>query len=212
MVHRHDQRQDRPGRHGRGPSSFWMHDPEKVFAPLKLRPGDRILDLGCGPGDYSIRAAKVVGHSGLVYALDRERWAIERINEKLISEGCSNIRVVEADITHQLPLRDNLIDVCLMATVLHIMQIKRAGLLLFGEIHRVLKPGGRLAVIECKKEDQPFGPPKHIRLSPEEVQEAVRGHGFRRIDLTDLGYTYLIQFVAEEATVGHPPTGPPRPP
>jgi len=189
-----------------------MHDPEKVFAPLKLRPGDRILDLGCGPGDYSIRAAKVVGHSGLVYALDRERWAIERINEKLISEGCSNIRVVEADITHQLPLRDNLIDVCLMATVLHIMQIKRAGLLLFGEIHRVLKPGGRLAVIECKKEDQPFGPPKHIRLSPEEVQEAVRGHGFRRIDLTDLGYTYLIQFVAEEATVGHPPTGPPRPP
>lgn len=184
------------GRHGRGPSSFWMHDPEKVFAELKLTPGDRFLDLGCGPGDYSLRASRAVGESGLVYALDRQKEAMDQIKKKMISEDCSNIKAIQADITQTLPIDDGCIDVCFMATVLHILQVKRAGLTLFKEIHRVLKPGGRYAVIECKKEDQPFGPPKHIRLSPEEIGDAVRGHGFKKMDLADLGYNYLIQFAA----------------
>ena len=190
-------RQHHHGRHGRGPSSFWLHDPEKIFAELKLKQGDCFLDLGCGPGDYSIQASKIIGDSGLLYALDREKEAMDRIKEKMISEGCSNIRAIKSDITNPLPIDDSCVDVCLMATVLHIFQVRKAGLTLFGEIHRVLKPGCRLAIIECKKEDQPFGPPKHIRLSPEEVDDAVSGHGFKKISLTDLGYSYLIQFSAE---------------
>lgn len=184
------------GKHGRGPSSIWLHDPEKVFAELKLKPGDCFLDLGCGPGDYSIRASRAVGQSGLVYALDRQKEAMNQIREKMIFEGSSNIKAMQADITQPLPIDDACVDVCFMATVLHILQVKRAGQTLFKEIHRVLKQGGRLAIIECKKEDQPFGPPKHIRLSPEEVDDAVNGHGFKKTSLADLGYSYLIQFAA----------------
>lgn len=195
--HHHGPHHGPHGKHGRGPSSFWMHDPETISSNLKLKGGDCFLDLGCGPGDYSIQASKIVGDSGLVFALDRGKEVLDKIKEKIISENCLNIKVLKSDITNPLPLNSGCVDVCLLATVLHIFRIKKAKFSLFGEIHRVLKPGGCLAVIECKKEDQPFGPPKHIRLAPEEVDEAVRDYGFNRVDLVDLGYNYLIKFMAE---------------
>jgi len=197
MSNHHDHGQGHHAGRGRGPSSFWMHDAEQVFAKLNLKPGDVFLDLGCGPGDYSIRAAQEIGERGLVFALDKQDEAIRQISEKISEQGRTNIRVIKADITQALPIADASMDVCLISTVLHIFQIKKAQESLFGETHRVLKPGGRLAIIECKKEDQPFGPPKHLRIAPEEVAAAVEKYGFKEFDLADLGYSYLIQFTAE---------------
>jgi hypothetical protein len=57
-----------------------------------------------------------------------------------------------------------------------------------------LKPGGRLAIIECKKEEQPFGPTFPIRLSPEELESSIARYGFERPELVDLGYNYMIIF------------------
>ena len=166
-------------RHGRGPSSFWMHDPKQVFAALKLRSGDCLLDLGCGPGDYSLQASTLIGDSGLVYALDRRQEAMLRIKEKIMARGCSNILPMEADIRQPLPIADGCVDVCLLFTVLHIPQVRNAGPTLFTEIRRVLKHGGRLAIIECKKEEQDFGPPIHMRLSPQEIDHALDGCGLK---------------------------------
>jgi len=192
---------DAPGGHdnghhrgGHGPSSFRMHDPEVVFSELNLQDGDCFLDLGCGPGDYSMRAATFIGDSGTVYALDKWRTMVEDLGRLAEDHGFKNIRPMTADITGPLPLEDHGIDVCLMATVLHIINRPNDRKILFEEIRRVLKPKGRLAIIECKKEDQNFGPPKHIRLSPEQVEEAIIKYGFERRSYADLGYNYIIQF------------------
>ncbi|NLE05482.1 MAG: class I SAM-dependent methyltransferase, partial [Crenarchaeota archaeon] len=58
---------------GRGPSSFWMHDSKTVFDEINLKPGETFLDLGCGNGDYSIYASKIVETSGTIYAIDKNR-------------------------------------------------------------------------------------------------------------------------------------------
>jgi len=186
-----------PGRHahGMGPSSFWLHDPEVLFGELKLKEGDFFLDLGCGPGDYTMEASRIVGESGVVYALDRDERMISGLTERAASQKVNNIKALVADITGRLPIQSSCLDVCFLATVLHIINIREKERNLFNEIYRVLKKSGRLAIIECKKEDQPWGPPKHIRLCPEEIEESINRYGFEKLSLFDLGHTYMIQFI-----------------
>ena len=178
----------------RGRSSFWMHDPELVFDALSLKEGDIFLDMGCGPGDYSIRASEILGDSGIVYALDRWQDVIDDLAEKVGSRGLVNVRSIVSDITKRLPVDDKSVDLCLLSTVLHTFDLAYVESPLFDEIHRILKCGGRLAVIECKKEEQQFGPPLSMRLSPEEVERSAIRYGFERVGLVDLGFNYLIMF------------------
>ena len=175
---------------GRGPSSFHMQDPDAVFANVQARPGDVCLDLGSGPGDYALRLAEMVGGQGRVYALDRNASFVERLER----EGPGNLRPRCLDITRGLPYGAAAVDLCLMTTVLHILGAGEQGMSVFREVARVLKPGGQLAVIECKKEDQPWGPPKERRLSPRQVEAMAVACGLERTGLVDLGKTYLLTF------------------
>lgn len=178
----------------RGASSFDMHDSGLVFEKLALKKGDTILDLGCGAGDYAIHAAKIAGKSGKVYALDLWQEMLDGIVEGAAKQGLNNIHTVVCDIRHQVDIEDNSIDICLIATVLHTMDSTETRAKLFAEIRRVLKCGGKLAIIECKKYDAPFGPPMHLRLSPEELEKELKKSGFEKADYTDLGINYLMQF------------------
>ena len=181
-------------RQKRRPTSFWVQDPELVFGELKLKEGYYFLDIGCGTGDYSIHASKIVGDSGVVYALDIQKELINNLREKAYSEGFKNIKAIVSDMTCPLPIEDNSIDVCFISTVLHSIDLTKHGEMLFGEIHRVLKLDGRLVIIECKKEDLSRGPPMHMRISPEELENCVTSYGFRKLNLVDLGFNYMIQF------------------
>lgn len=180
--------------HGRGPSSFWMHDPDVIFGEIGLKGGESFLDMGCGPGDYAIYAAKIVGDEGAIYAIDRWDDMIRSLLQEAGSQGLKNIIGIVSDITTTLPLKDNCVDVCFISTVLHTLDINKAMIPLLDEVRRVLKPTGRLAIIECKKQAAPFGPPIHMCLSLEEVEEIVTPYSFVKIGFTDLGYNYLIQF------------------
>lgn len=181
-------------RHKKGKSSFWMQDPELVFGELNLKEGDCILDLGCGPGDYSIRASQLIGDSGVVHALDRNHDSIVDLRDKVVSAGSKNIKAEVCDICGPLPVKDSSVDICFISTVLHSLNLSDIEKTLFCEIQRILKPYGRVAIIECKKEVQPFGPPIDMRISPEELEGTITKYGFERISLSDLGYNYLIQF------------------
>ncbi len=66
---------------------------------------------------------------------------------------------------------------------------------LFSEIKRILKPNGRLAIIECKKEISNFGPPFHMRISALEIDEMLKQYDFVKVSAIELGINYMIQFV-----------------
>jgi ubiquinone/menaquinone biosynthesis C-methylase UbiE len=185
---------DRIERQKKGVSSFTLQDSSLVFNELNLKAGDYFLDIGCGAGDYSIQASKNVGDEGVVYALDKWDEVIEGLVKKARSQGLGNIKAIVSDITRPLPVEGSIIDVCLLATVLHIPDVAKAANILFNEIHRVLKPDGRAAIIEIKKEEMPFGPPLHVRLSPEEAEGLVDKRMFSKISYSDLGYSYMVQF------------------
>jgi len=181
-------------RQKQGVSSFDIQDSQIVFSALKLNKGNVFLDLGCGAGDYAIAAAKIVGSAGVVYALDRWKEVMSGLTEKARSCGLGNVKAIKSDVVSLLPLKDKTIDVCLIAQVLHGLDISKAAKVLFTEIYRVLKPDGRAAIIEFKKEEVGFGPPMHIRLSPKEIEAVMAGYGFKKINLVNFSYSYLLQF------------------
>jgi ubiquinone/menaquinone biosynthesis C-methylase UbiE len=107
----------------------------------------------------------------------------------------SNIEASVADVGKKIPLDDNSVDICLMATVLHdlIADNTHAGTL--KEVGRVLTPSGRLAVVEFKKMPGPPGPPEKVRLSPEALDQVLTPWGFQCRHTVELGaVTYLSIF------------------
>jgi ubiquinone/menaquinone biosynthesis C-methylase UbiE len=184
-------------RNRRGPSSFSMQDSALVFNELNLKEGEVFLDMGCGAGDYTIQASKILGESGVVYALDVWEELISNLEDTANNNGLKNIKPIATDITDNLPIEDSSIDVCFISTVLHTMDIPKIKDKFFNEIHRVLKPEGRLAIIECKKEKSDFGPPMNMRISSDEMETIVLPYGFKKTNLLDLGFNYMVQFVRD---------------
>lgn len=178
-----------------GPSSYAMHDPKIIFDEINLKEGYSFLDLGCGSGDYALKASEIVGESGRVYALDRNKEVLDGLKERIRSKNIENVKVLVADISKKLPLDDNSVDACLIATVLHMINLKNQNP--FSEIKRILKPEGILVTVDCKKEDFGFGPPLKMRLCEEEVEKNITAYGFKKVKTTDLGYNYMIQFKPE---------------
>jgi ubiquinone/menaquinone biosynthesis C-methylase UbiE len=109
-----------------------------------IQEGMRVLDIGPGNGTYTIAAAKRVGSSGEVVAIDIEPKMIDRVQKRIETEGIKNIHARVADV-YDLPFEDASFDLSYMITVINeIPDIPRA----LGEIRRVLKPGGSLVFSE----------------------------------------------------------------
>ena len=180
---------------GAGKSSYDLIDPATLWAELNLTPGITFLDLGCGQGNYSLAAATAIGPAGVVYAVDLWEEGIASLQERAAREGRSNLEALVAG-AGQVPLESRSVDVGFMATVLHDLVEAGTAAGALAEVARVLKPGGLLAIVEFDKIDGPPGPPRHIRLDPQEVEALVAPYGFARQRTVKLGpYNYLITLV-----------------
>lgn len=117
-----------------------------------LRPAQRLLDIAGGTGDLAIKAAKRVGDSGEVILADINESMLRQGRDRVIDEGLVNrIEVVQCN-AEQLPFDDNYFDCITIAFGLRNVTDKGAAL---ASMYRVLKPGGRLCVLEFS---QPLSP------------------------------------------------------
>ena len=198
MSNTHDSGAAKPP--GAGKSSFDLIEPEKLLGALQLPKDITFLDLGCGAGNYTLAVAEVIGAHGVVVALDLWPPGIEALEERAAAAGRRNIRALLADISKLVPLGDQSVDVCLLATVLHDLAEFALAEGALREARRVLKPGGALAVVEFDKVEAPPGPPMRIRLAPEEVEHLVVPYGFQKTRTARVGpYNYLILFSKSKA-------------
>ena len=180
---------------GAGKSSLELINSDKLTDTLPLNPGSTVLDLACGKGIYSVFLSKIVGDTGLVYAVDLWEEGLQILGKEIEEQNITNILPLLDDATKQIEIDDYSVDVCLMATVLHdFEEMDKAGAVL-EQIKTILKPGGHLAVIEFKKIEGPPGPPIKIRLSEDETEKMVTGYGFKKVKVADIGeYNYLMTF------------------
>ena len=112
------------------------------FSLGELRPGERVVDIGCGAGIDSLIAAKKVGPEGGVIGVDMTPSMLEKARRAAEEAGLANVEF-RRGYAEALPVEDGWADVVISNGVLNLMPDKSAAL---EEMSRVLKPGGRLQI------------------------------------------------------------------
>jgi len=118
-----------------------LDNPMNTLQAAGIRPSQQVLEVGCGPGFFTIPAARIVGDGGCVHAIDLHPLAIRMVKEKLRKAGLTNVKVAIADAV-DTGLPNNNIDVAFLFGVAHSLPLDAV----IPELYRVLKHGGILAV------------------------------------------------------------------
>jgi len=127
-------------------------NPYKLLNSAGLKPGQKVLEIGCGPGFFTIPAAKIVGEKGSVYALDINPVAIKTVRRKIKEKGLKNVKVILADAS-ETGLPEESVDVAFLFGVIHALDDVDA---VMQETHRVLKVKGVLSI------QKPWWPEKKL--------------------------------------------------
>ncbi len=135
--------------------SAGLHRLWKAFAVAQsgVREGQRVLDVAAGSGDLTRQFARRVGPTGEVWLTDVNRAMLERGRDRLLDAGAL-VPAVQCD-AERLPFRSDYFDCVSVAFGLRNMTRKEAAL---AEMQRVLRPGGRLLVLEFSRVWQPLAP------------------------------------------------------
>lgn len=163
------------------------YSPEAVLQ--NLRSGMVFMDIGCGDGFFSVIAAKKVGITGKVYAVDVDASAIEKLKQKAEDEGLKNIhaKVGKAEDTvfckecadfifYSMDLHD-------FSDPVKVLQNAK----------QMMKANGQLIDLDWKKMNMSFGPPFAIRFNEEKASDLMRSAGFTVTDIRDVGpYHYVV--------------------
>jgi precorrin-6B methylase 2 len=124
--------------------------PELLLAALGLAPGMAVADVGAGTGYYAGRIAGKIGDNGRVYAVDVQPQMLALLEQNMRRRGVSNVQPVLGTAT-DTGLPAGAIDLALMVDVYHELSHPREVL---DSVARALKPGGRLALVEYRAEDE----------------------------------------------------------
>ena len=164
------------------------------------------MDAGCGDGYISKRAIEKYLLDGKVYAVDFFDESISELKEYVEKNNISNLIPIEADIAKTIPgVDDGSVDVVLMLNVFHGFSEPGQREDVIDELKRIIKPDGRIAIMEFKPIEMTWGPPRDIRISHAELEKTFNEYGLKKTHLTvdigqDIGEAkshYLIIFEKE---------------
>ena len=148
--------------------------PSKALAALEVKPGMVVADIGAGSGYYTSRMSKLVGATGRVYATDIQPGMIELLNRRIQAEGLANVTPVLGGMEDpRLPPQS--IDLAIMVDVYHELQTPQVFL---QKLREVFKPGGRLVLVEFRKEDARVPILEVHKMSVAEVKTELEAEGF----------------------------------
>jgi ubiquinone/menaquinone biosynthesis C-methylase UbiE len=155
-------------------------NPDEALSIIGIKKGTSVADIGAGSGYMTLRLSKRVGSNGVVYASDIQQPMLDILDQRLKSSRITNVQLVlGAPDDPKLPPAS--IDLALLVDVYH--EFSQPQAMLRG-IHQALKPGGRLVLLEYKKEDSSIPIRPEHKMSVSEAKMEVEPEGFRlgRVD------------------------------
>jgi 2-polyprenyl-3-methyl-5-hydroxy-6-metoxy-1,4-benzoquinol methylase len=164
------------------PLRRWLQNPEKILKPY-VREGMKVLDFGCAMGFFSLAFARMVGPTGQVVCVDLQEKMLNSLNKRAAKAGLSEIIETRRCTTDSAGLDDlsEAIDFGLLMAVVH--EVSDIGGL-FSDIHKSIKPGGRILIAEPK-----------AHVSEKEFSETIsiaQRSGFEVIDYPKIKRTHNV--------------------
>ena len=166
-------------------------DPEKVVPYFGLVDGLAVADFGASIGHYALAMAKRVGDRGRVYAIDIQKDLLSRLESEAKQAGLRNIHIIWGNVEKSggSKLANQSVDLVVMANLLF-QSTARYSLAL--EAKRILRPTGRVAVVDWTDSFNNLGPTAEQVAKPDEV----------KIIFAQAGFVFLNDFPAGEHHYG----------
>ena len=165
--------------------------PEHLVRELSLKPGDRVADIGCGTGVYTIALAHEVGAIGQVYAVDVHREALHTLASTLDKQGIINVEMIWADAEKAISIDAYSLDALVLSNIL--FQLDSIDKVL-SIVSKLIKPEGQLLVVEWSDSHGGVGPHTSHVVQEEHAISLVQAHGFRllrRLPAGKFHYAFL---------------------
>ena len=165
-------------------------DPLQIIALTPIRPYEEIGDIGCGPGYLTLPLAKHA-YDGKLYAIDPRKEMLDVVRDRVDSARLGNVEFVLSKRI-KVPLNDDVLDGAVASDVLTAARRPRS---LLKEVHRLLRGGAWLAIIDWINPDKTDGTENgdERRLPAERVADMASEIGFARVTLRLVGgQRYLL--------------------
>jgi ubiquinone/menaquinone biosynthesis C-methylase UbiE len=150
-------------------------EPDVALDVIRIAKGSAVADIGAGSGYMTVRLARRVGPGGRVYANDLQPQMLELLQRRLTGEQLTNVTVVQGAVDDpRLPPAS--VDLELMVDVYHELSQPQA---MLRRLREALKPGGRLALLEYRKEDPSIPIRLEHKMTVAEARMEVEAEGFK---------------------------------
>lgn len=169
-------------------------NPESNISALGLHEGMSVADLGAGIGAYAILLAERVGESGLVYAVEVQKELLTNIKTAAAEKGLKNIEVIWGDIERLggTKIKDLTVDAAVVSNVLFQAEDKPG---LLREAKRILKPGGKLLLVDWSASFMGMGPTTNMIVDAPTARALCEAEGLvfkKEIPAGDHHYGFLF--------------------
>ncbi len=135
--------------------------PDTILLAAGIRQDMVVVDVGCGTGFYALPAAALTGKDSAVYAVDISEAMLKILKQEIEKRGIRNVYPVKSEETN-IPLGDGIANMVISVNMLHEANDRES---FIKELKRLMKPDGRLVLIDHRKEPTPSGPPIEERIS-----------------------------------------------
>jgi ubiquinone/menaquinone biosynthesis C-methylase UbiE len=159
----------------------WLQNPKRILKPY-IKKGMTVLDLGCGPGFFSVTLAQLVSESGRVIAVDLQEGMLKKLKEKIKGTELENRITLHKCEKDKISFSGK-VDFVLAFYVVHEITEQDK---LFTELITILKQNGQLLIVE---------PPFHVsKKAFEETIKKVKAAGFTEVERPKVMFNKAVVF------------------